>query len=139
MQTKLNPYIGFNGNTKEAMEFYKTVLGGNLTMTTFKEGGMPVEAADESKIMHAMLISEDGLTLMASDTPPGMPYTPGNNMSISLSGDNEQELRGYWEKLSTNATIVMPFEKAPWGDIFGMLTDKFGIQWMVNVAVAQHA
>lgn len=139
MQTKLNPYIGFNGNTKEAMEFYKTIFGGNLTMTTFKEGGMPVESADESKIMHAMLISEDGLTLMASDTPPGMPYTPGNNISISLSGDNEQELRGYWEKLSTNATIVMPFEKAPWGDIFGMLTDKFGIQWMVNVAVGQHA
>lgn len=139
MQTKLNPYLGFNGNAKEAMEFYQTVFGGNLTMSTFKEGGMPVEPADENKIMHAMLISEGGLTLMASDTPPGMPYNPGNNMSISLSGYNEQELRGYWEKLSAGANVMMPFEKAPWGDIFGMLTDKFGIQWMVNVVVGQHS
>ncbi len=139
MQTKLNPYIGFNGNAKEAMEFYQTVFGGKLTMSTFKEGGMPSEGTEGDKIMHAMIVTHAGLTLMASDTPPGMPYNPGNNMSISLSGYNEQELRGYWDKLSANATIVMPLEKAPWGDIFGMLTDKFGIQWMVNVVVGQHS
>ncbi|MBP6944622.1 VOC family protein [Patescibacteria group bacterium] len=139
MQTKLNPYMGFNGNTKEAMEFYQMIFGGKLTMSTFKDGGMPSEGAEGDKIMHAMIVTDAGLTLMASDTPPGMPYNPGNNISISLSGYNEQELRGYWDKLSPSATIVMPLEKAPWGDIFGMLTDKFGIQWMVNVVVGQHS
>lgn len=133
MQTKLNPYLRFNGNTKEAMEFYKTVFGGNLTMSTFKQGGIPVEPADADKIMHAMIVTEGGLTLMASDTPPGMSYNPGNNVTISLSGDNEQELRGYWEKLSEGAQIGMPLDKAPWGDTFGMLTDRFGMYWMVNI------
>lgn len=137
MSNHLNPYLNFNGNTKEAMEFYQSALGGNLTMVTFKQGGMPVEAADENKIMHATLANDQGFILMASDLPPGMPYNPGMNISISLSGDSEAELRGYWEKLSASAQITMPLEKAPWGDIFGMLTDKFGIPWMVNVVVAK--
>lgn len=134
MSTKLNPYIGFNGNAKEAVEFYKTVLGGNLTMSTFKKGGVPVEPQDENKLMHAMLTADNGMTLMVCDTPPGMPYNPGTNISVSLSGDDEAELSGYWNKLSVGATISMPLAKAPWGDMFGMLTDKFGIIWLVNIA-----
>ncbi len=134
MPSKLNPYISFNGNAKEAMEFYKNVLGGNLTMSTFKDGGMPTSPADADKIMHAQLIADNGITLMASDTPPEMPYNPGTNISISLSGDNEGELKGYWNKLSEGANISMPLNKAPWGDTFGMLTDKFGISWLVNIS-----
>ena len=83
--------------------------------------------------MHSMVESENGLTFMASDTPTGVEYTPGTTISISLSGDDEQELRGYWDKLSDGGTVTMPLEKAPWGDIFGMVTDKFGINWMVDV------
>lgn len=131
--TKLNPYISFKDNTRAAMEFYKTVFGGNLTLNTFKEGGMPHDPADADKIMHAMLISEHNMTLMASDTPPGVPHNPGASISISLSGDNEAELRGYWDKLSAGATVTAPLEKAPWGDTFGMLTDQFGVNWMVNI------
>ena len=134
MQSKLNPYINFKDNTKDAMEFYKTVFGGKLTMSMFKdmhESGDPIE---DNKIMHAMLEAENGMTFMASDTPKGMTHTPGQNISISLSGDNEVELKGYWEKLSAGGRITMPLEKAPWGDTFGMLTDTFGIQWMVNIA-----
>ncbi|MDB5244556.1 MAG: hypothetical protein JWN18_426 [Parcubacteria group bacterium] len=134
MQSKLNPYISFNGNAREAMEFYKSVLGGMLTTSTFKEGGMPHDPATAEKLMHAMLITENGITLMASDTPPGMPYTPGTNIAISLSGNNEDELRGYWNSLADSAQISMPLDKAPWGDTFGMLTDKFGISWLVNIS-----
>lgn len=115
------------------MGFYKGVFGGDLTMSTFKEGGMPHDPADADKIMHAMLITENNMTLMASDTPPGIPYNAGTSISISLSGDNEAELHGYWQKLSDGANITTPLEKAPWGDTFGMLTDKFGINWMVNI------
>ncbi len=133
MQTKLNPYISFDGNAKEALEFYKTVFGGALTLTTFKEGGVPGESVAD-KIMHGMLIADNGMTLMASDTPPGMLYNPGTNISISLSGDNEDELKGYWSKLSSGGSIAVPLDKAPWGDMFGMVTDQFGICWLVNIA-----
>jgi PhnB protein len=134
MNCKLNPYINFNGNAKEAAEFYKTVFGGNLTMSTFKEGGMPIEPSEESKIMHAMLVADNGITLMVSDIPKGWVYSPGTNVSVSLSGEDEAELKGYWDKLSQGAKIDQPLEKAPWGDTFGMLTDKFGIKWLVNIA-----
>jgi len=74
-----------------------------------------------------------GLVLMGSDTPNGMDYTPGTNYSVSLSGEDETELRGYWEQLSAAATITMPLNKAPWGDTFGMCVDKFGVNWLVNI------
>jgi PhnB protein len=134
MQSKLNPYISFKGQAKEAVEFYKSVLGGNLTMSTFKESGAPVGPEEGDQIMHAMLIADNGMTIMASDTPAHMEYKPGTNISISLSGDNEAELQGYWDKLIQGAKIDQPLVAAPWGDKFGMLTDKFGIHWMVNIA-----
>lgn len=134
MASKLNPYLNFNGNAKQAIEFYKTVFGGALTMTTFKDGGMPVDPSEGGKIMHAQLLADNGFTLMASDTPKEWSYVPGNNVSISLSGDNEAELRGYWETLSTGATIAMPLTAAPWGDTFGMLDDQFGTRWLVNIS-----
>jgi PhnB protein len=116
------------------MEFYKTVFGGKLTLNTFKESNASQDPKDDDKIMHGMLETENGLTLMAADTPVNMEYKPGTNISISLSGDNEEELRGYWNKLIDGAMQSMPLNKAPWGDTFGMLTDKFGIGWMVNIS-----
>ena len=134
MPSRLNPYINFKDNTRQAMEFYKTVFGGTLTISTFKEGGMSQGPADENLIMHSMLEAPNGMTLMASDTPPGWDYKPGTNMSISLSGDEDALLRGYWQKLSAKGSTMMPLETAPWGDTFGMCTDQFGIQWLVNIA-----
>ncbi len=134
MQSKLNPYISFRDNAREAMEFYKSVFGGTLELSTFKEGGMSKNQADADQIMHGMLVAENGMTLMGADTPDGMEYKPGTNISVSLSGDNEEELSGYYEKLSAGGKIGQPLTKAPWGDTFGMLTDKFGIFWMVNIA-----
>ncbi len=133
MQSRLNPYISFKDNTREAMEFYKTVFGGKLDQTTFKEGGMTNNPSDENKIMHAMLIADNGIVFMASDTPPGMEHHSGSSINMSLSGDNEEELRGYWDKLAVGGTVTLPLEKAPWGDTFGMVNDKFGIAWMVNI------
>ena len=134
MQSRLNPYISFKDNAREAMEFYKTVFGGKLEMHTFKEFNAAQDSSEEEKIMHSMLEADNGMTFMAADTPKGMEYSAGTNYSISLSGDNEEELRGYYEKLSAGGIITMPLEKAPWGDSFGMVIDKFGIQWMVNIA-----
>ncbi|SKA94187.1 PhnB protein [Agreia bicolorata] len=133
MSTTLNPYLSFRGNAKEAMEFYHSVFGGELTMSRYAEFGMNEDPSEADKIMHAQLVTSGGLTLMGADTPNSMPFTPGNTYSVSLSGQDVDELTGYWQKLSEGATIQMPLEKAPWGDSFGQLTDRFGVGWMVNI------
>ena len=137
MGTKLNPYLGFRDNAKEAMEFYHSVFGGELTLSTFGENQASQDPDEQDKIMHGMLVTDNGLTLMGADTPKSMTYTPGDNYSVSLSGEDEDELRRYWEGLSAGGTVAMPMEKAPWGDIFGMCADKFGVNWLVNVNGAQ--
>jgi PhnB protein len=129
----LNPYVQFDGNAREAMEFYNGIFGGQLTMNTFGEYGMAADSGDNDKIMHAQLETDRGFTLMASDVPPGTDHTPGNNIAVSLSGEDAEELRAYWEKLSDGATVPVPLEKQMWGDEFGMCVDRFGIPWMVNI------
>jgi PhnB protein len=136
MASRLNPYIAFDGDAREAMEFYREVFGGDLVMNTFGEFGAP-ESPDADKIMHSQLETPSGYTLMGSDTPQGMDYSPGTNVSISLSGDDTDELHGYWEKLSEGGTVSVPLEKQMWGDEFGMCTDRFGIAWMVNIGAPQ--
>jgi len=136
MPTVLNPYLGFRDNARTAMEFYRSVFGGELTASTFKDFGASQDPSMDDLVMHAMLVAPNGLTLMGSDTPAPMDYTPGTNYSVSLSGEDEAELRGYWDGLADGATVTMPLEKAPWGDVFGMLTDQFGVQWLVNINTA---
>ena len=133
MQTKLNPYISFKDNTRDAMEFYQSVFGGKLNISTFKDFHASQDPGEDNLIMHSVLESDNGITVMASDTPNRMEYRSGTNMSISLSGDNEAELKTYFEKLSAGGTITMPLEKAMWGNSFGMCIDKFGVQWLVNI------
>ncbi|MDN3242807.1 VOC family protein [Glycomyces tritici] len=131
MGSILNPYIAFDGDAREAMEFYQSVLGGELKVMTFGESGMPGPNADQ--VMHAQLTSDAGYTIMASDMPPGVEHKPGTNVSISLSGDDADRLRGYWSALSDGANVTMPLEKQMWGDEFGALVDRFGINWMVDI------
>jgi len=136
MASRLNPYLTFQGNAREAMEFYWDVLGGTLTLTTFGEGGMAENPADADKIMHAQLETDSGYTLMGSDAPSGVPARPASGIQISLSGDADAdaELSGYYEKLAAAGTVVEPLVEAPWGDKFGMVTDPYDVLWMVNIA-----
>ena len=136
MSTRLNPYISFKDDARQAMEFYQTVFGGDLTVSTFGEFGSP-DAPGADNIMHGQLVTKSGYTLMAADTPPGMEHNPGTNISISLSGDDGDELRGYWEQLSSGGTVTVPLEKQMWGDEFGACIDKFGIAWLVNIGQPQ--
>ena len=132
MASRLNPYLSFDGDAREAMEFYKSVFGGSLQLNTFGEYGAAGTPQAE-KIMHAQLETAGGFTLMASDNPPEVPFDSGSRLAISLSGDDAGELRGYWDKLSASGSAVMPLEKQMWGDEFGMCVDGFGISWMVNI------
>ena len=136
MASRLNPYISFDGNAREAMEFYEGAFGGTLTLNTYGELG-PQGSPHDEKIMHGMLETDSGFTLMGADTAPGTEYQPGNNMAVSLSGDDGGELRGYWEKLSADGTVTVPLEKQMWGDEFGMCVDRFGVAWMVNIGSPQ--
>jgi PhnB protein len=134
MPSRLNPYVAFDGNAREAMEYYRDIFGGELTVSTFGEFGND-DPSLADKTMHAQLETDRGFTLMASDTPPQMEHRPGNNITISLSGDDDGDLRKYWERLSDGGTVMMPLEKQAWGDEFGMLADRFGIPWMVNIGL----
>jgi PhnB protein len=130
----LNPYLSFKDNAREAMEFYKSVFGGELQTSTFKEFGVSEDPAEADKIMHSQLQTTSGLVFMAADTPASMEYQSGSRISMSLSGDDDAELSRYYERLSDGGTVQMPLEQAPWGDKFGMVTDRFGVDWMVNIA-----
>ncbi|HEY6745787.1 MAG TPA: VOC family protein [Mycobacteriales bacterium] len=136
MASRLNPYISFSDDAREALEFYHQVFGGTLTMNTFAEFGM-ADSPDADKIMHGLLENDHGFTLMGADTPSGMRFDPGSRISVSLSGDDADALRDYWEKLADGGTVTMPLEKQVWGDEFGMCTDRFGIPWMVNISQSQ--
>ncbi len=137
MKSQLNPYLSFKDNARQAMEFYQTVFGGELTMNTFKEFQASEDPNEDDKIMHSQLVADNGITFMASDTPNQMEYKPGASISMSLSGDHEAELQSYFEKLSAGGMVTMPLEKAPWGDSFGMCTDRFGVNWLVNISAPQ--
>ena len=137
MTVRLNPYLNFRDTAREAMEFYHSVFGGQLTLNTFAEFQASEDPSEQDKIMHSMLETDDGLVLMAADTPNSMDYTPAAGMAVSLSGDDEGRLRGYWDRLVEGGTATVPLERAPWGDTFGMCIDRFGISWMVNIAAAQ--
>ena len=130
----LNPYLSFKDQAREAMEFYRDVFGGELTVSTFSEyPGMTDNPAESDLVMHAQLTTPDGFVLMGSDTPSSMPYAPPAGIAVSVSGDDEASLQGYWDKLADGGSVTMPFETPPWGGRFGMLTDRFGVDWMLNV------
>lgn len=137
MTTRLNPYLSFEDNAREAMEFYQSVFGGELTLNTFAEFQASEDPEEADKIMHGSLETPEGMMLMGADTPNSMEYVPNAGTSISLSGDDDARLRGYWDKLSAGGNVAMPLEQAPWGDFFGMCVDKYGVSWMVNIAAQQ--
>lgn len=137
MKTTLNPYLSFRDNAREVMEFYHSVFGGQLTAETFKDYHMSHGGDDENLIMHSAIVTDD-FTLMAADTPKEM-GEPRPNGAISLSGDDHEALSGYFAKFADGGTVVAPLEQAPWGDTFGMVTDKYGVFWMINILAKKDA
>lgn len=132
--TILNPYISFRDNARQALEFYHGVLGGSLELMPFS--AMPEmghDPAENDLIMHGMLTTDDGLVLMASDTPSTMEFAAPQGISISLSGDDGAHLHTLWDGLLDGGTVALPLVPAPWGGEFGMLVDRFGVSWMVSV------
>ncbi|WP_369369996.1 VOC family protein [Promicromonospora sp. Populi] len=140
---KLNPYLSFVDSAKDALNFYQSVLGGDLNISTFGEmpsEEMPLPPEVNDLVMHGSLETPNGLTIMAADTPPGMEYaaaTSGVTVALTGSSADTDYVAAAFEKLSDGASNVMPFEVAPWGDRYGALTDKFGISWMFDVGTPE--
>ena len=134
----LNPYISFQNQARAAMEYYQSVFGGDLVVNTFSEyPGMTDDPSEQDLVMHAQLETPDGFVLMAADTPGAMQYEKPAGISVSVSGDDEAALQGYWDKLADGGSVTMPFDTPPWGGKFGMVKDRFGIDWMVSVNATQ--
>jgi PhnB protein len=131
MASRLNPYINLDGTAREALEHYQRIFGGSLAISTFGEygGGGP----DADKVMHGQLETDAGYTLMVSDTTSDMSLTVGSNISVSLSGEDAEDLHRYWTGLCEGGTVTMPLATQMWGDEFGMCVDRFGVPWMVNI------
>jgi PhnB protein len=129
----LNPYLTFRDTAREAMEFYRSVFGGELEIETFGESGLDHHPGDAELVLHAVLETPDGMVLMASDTPSGVPYDGPGGHSVSISGDEEEDLSEWWEALSERGTITLPLSEPDWGGLFGMCTDRFGVKWMISI------
>ncbi len=135
MASRLNPYLNFDGNARQAIQFYAHVFGGSPAITTFADLGA-ADSPDADRVMHAMLETDAGYTIMAADYPSDMEYHPITGSSVSISGDDET-LRGYFDQLAASGTTTMPMQKQAWGDEFGMCVDGFGVPWLVNISQAE--
>jgi PhnB protein len=129
----LNNYLNFDGNAREAMEFYKACLGAELQIMAFGDTPMQVPAGAEKRVMHARL-TKGPLTLMASDTMPGMPFQQGSNFALAIECETPQEVDQLFAALSAGGKVTMPVQETFWATRFGMLTDKFGVSWMLDLA-----
>ncbi len=137
MKTTLNPYLNFKDQSKEAMEFYHGILGGKLDVQTYKDAGFPHDPKDDDRVIHANLMTAEGINIMASDGGDDHPVHMGDNIHLSLVGTDEDQLRNWFSKLSEGGKIDMPLEKQFWGDIYGQLTDKFGVHWTANITTEE--
>lgn len=129
----MHPYIAFRHTAREALDFYQSVFGGELAYSTFKDFDVVHDPGEDNKVMYGLLSTPSGFVLQCADTPNFLPYESGNKTSIAVSGTDEQELRGYWEQLVAKADIEVPLSAGPWGDIYGLCTDQFGVKWIFTV------
>ncbi|WP_327045816.1 VOC family protein [Microbispora sp. NBC_01189] len=135
MSVKSVTHLNFRGDARAALEFYQSVFGGHLVVVTYKDAGNVQDPAEADQVMWGQVVAGNGFHVMAYDVPSGLPWDRGeNSFFLSLRGETTEEITAYWEKLSDGATIARPLEPAQWAPLYGMLTDRFGVVWVVDVA-----
>lgn len=134
MTATLTPYLVLEGTAREAMTFYAEVLGGQLDLVTFADTGMQGDGADG--IMHAHLLTDDGMRVMASDGPPGEAPQPGSQVCLCLNGDDHERIGTAFARLAESGEVHVELAPQVWGDTFGQCRDRFGVVWMANIAGA---
>ncbi len=136
-QISTSPYVNFAGRAREAMEFYQKALGGKLNLVAFNLDGAPKPAGPSDRIMHAQL-EADGVMILGTDGMTEYPAKVGDNFAIALSGTDRERLINAFEALSEGGNVKQKLKQESWGDTFGWLEDKFGINWMVNISKADN-
>ncbi|TDD96701.1 VOC family protein [Actinomadura rubrisoli] len=135
MSVKSVTHMNFRGDARAALEFYRSVFGGDLAVVTYKDAGSVQDPAEADQVMWGQVIADNGFHVMAYDVPSQMPWDQGkNSFFVSLRGESTEEVTAYWERLSAGATIVQPLAPAQWAPLYGMLKDRFGVVWVVDVA-----
>jgi len=134
MSVRTTTHLNFRGDTRAALTFYQSVFGGDLVMITYRDAGNVQEPSEADQVMWGQVTAGNGFSVMAYDVPSGLPWSPGENaFFVSVRGDGTEEATEYWKKLSDGATIVQPLGPAQWAPLYGMLKDRFGVTWVVDV------
>lgn len=134
MAVTTTTHLNFRGDAREALEFYRTVFGGELAAVTYKDAGAVQEEAEADQVMWGQVLADGGFHVMAYDVPSRMPYEPGENaVFVSVRGETVEEITGYWDGLADRATVVVPLGPARWAPAYGMLKDRFGVVWVLDV------
>jgi PhnB protein len=138
MSVNTATHINLRGTARRALEFYHSVFGGDLALVTYNDVGNVQTPADAEHIIWGQVTSDNGFHVMAYDVPTGTPWSPGENaFFVSLRGETSEEIAGHWALLSNGATIVQPLQPSMWSPLYGMLKDRFGIVWILDVAPQQ--
>ena len=133
-------HINLRGTARQALEFYQSVFGGQIALVTYKDAGNVQNPSDADHIMWGQVDSENGFRVMAYDVPAGTPWNQGEKAYfVSLRGDSTEEIAALWKKLSDGSTIVQPLQPAQWSALYGMLKDRFGVVWVLDVMAPYQA
>jgi PhnB protein len=140
MSIRTTTHLNFRGQARDALTFYQTVFGGDLTAITYADAHAVQNPDEAGQIMWGQVESTAGFRVMAYDVPGAQAFDQGTiPIFVSVRGDSEEELRGFWQKLSEEAEVLQPLAPAGWSPLYGMLTDRFGVTWVLDIAVAYDA
>lgn len=130
-------HLNFRGQARAALAFYQAVFGGEATLVTYQDAGNVRDPADADHVMWGQVAADNGFRIMAYDVPAAMPWQPGENaFFVSVRSDTADEIRALWDKLADGAQVVHALAPAPWTPLYGMLKDRFGVTWLLDVAAS---
>jgi PhnB protein len=135
MSLNTTPHLNFRGSARAALSFYQSVFGGDLTVVTYKDAHSVTDPAEADQVMWGQSVARSGFRVMAYDVPAARPWDQGKDpFFVSVRSDSTDEIEALWEKLAVGATVIAPLAKSGWAPIYGMLKDKFGVTWVLDVA-----
>ncbi|GAA1454370.1 VOC family protein [Nocardiopsis tropica] len=135
MSITTTTHLNFRGEARAALDFYHSVFGGDIAVVTYKDTGNVQNPDEADWVTWGQVIADNGFHVMAYDVPSPMPWDRGENaVFVSVRGDGTGEITALWEKLAVGSTVVQPLEASPWAPLYGMLKDRFGIVWVLDVA-----
>ncbi|MFE3855654.1 VOC family protein [Streptomyces griseorubiginosus] len=137
MSVTTTTHLNFRGDAREALDFYRSVFGGRTAAVTYKDAGAVQNESEADWLMWGEVTGDEGFHVMAYDVPSQLPWDQGRNgFFVSVRGEDTEEISALWARLAEGSTVVRPLEAAPWAPLYGMLTDRFGVTWVLDVAVA---